>query len=135
MTLSAEKWWKSSVWGRWNLTTCYKPTTHYSQTRRIGDETIFSPNKILFAKTGQTATTHRSLFAVNFHTNIFATENFFFLMKNSFVFVEETATSTCEQRTVKNLFAKHGEHLLYTIRCASVFCHFALVSSLFTNSV
>ncbi len=30
-----------------------KPAIHYSQTWRIGNETIFSPNKILFAKTGR----------------------------------------------------------------------------------
>ncbi len=31
-----------------------KPVIHYSRTGQIGNETIFSPNKILFAKTGRT---------------------------------------------------------------------------------
>ncbi len=31
-----------------------KPAIHYSRTWRIGDEIIFSPNKILFAKTRRT---------------------------------------------------------------------------------
>ncbi len=30
-----------------------KPAIHYSRIQRIGDETIFSPNKIMFAKTGR----------------------------------------------------------------------------------
>ncbi len=42
---------------------------------------------------------------------------------------------SCEQHTTKNLFTKHGEHLLYTIRCTSLFHHFVLVSLLFANSV
>ncbi len=33
---------------------CFKPAIHYSQIWRIEDETIFSLNKILFAKTGRT---------------------------------------------------------------------------------
>ncbi len=66
-----------------------------------------------------------------------ARTNFFFLTKNSLMFVEETTTSTQILRTAygKNLFAKHGEHLLYTIRCTSLFSYFVLVSSLFANSV
>ncbi len=32
----------------------YKPTIHYLRIRWIGDETIFSPNKILFTKTVRT---------------------------------------------------------------------------------
>ncbi len=41
----------------------------------------------------------------------------------------------CEQCTAKNLFAKHGENLLYIIRCTSLFHLFVLVSKLFANNV
>ncbi len=55
---------------------------------------FFHWTKYCSRKQGKCATIHYSLFAINFCGNIFATENFFFLTKNSFVFVKETATST-----------------------------------------
>ncbi len=39
------------------------------------------------------------------------------------------------QCTAKNLFPKHGERLLYTIRHTSFFCRFVPISLLFANSV
>ncbi len=41
----------------------------------------------------------------------------------------------CIQRMAKNLFPKHGERLLYTIRRTSFFRRFALISLLFVNCV
>ncbi len=79
--------WKNKYTVIW----IFKPAIHYSQTRRIGDKTIFSPNKILFTKAGRTC--YYTPFVVRCQ---FLREHIrhweFFLMKNSSVFVEETFT-------------------------------------------
>ncbi len=70
-----------------------KLAIHYSQTRQIGDEIIFSPHKILFTKTGRTC--YYTPFVVRrqfSHKHIRHRE--FFFDKKLFVSVEETATST-----------------------------------------
>ncbi len=111
---------------------------HYSQTQRIGNEIIFSPNKIYCSrKQGKRAAKYCSWFAINFCAYIFAMGNFFFRWKTPLCLSKRPLPrcKSCEQQMVKTLFAKHGEHLLYTIRCMSFFHHFALVSSLFANSV
>ncbi len=77
----------------------FKPAIHYSQARRIWDETIFSPNKIMFAKTGWMCYYKPFVVRCTFsHEHICHWE--FFLTKNSYVFVEETATSMQILRTV-----------------------------------
>ncbi len=68
----------------------FKPAIHYSRTWRIGDEIIFSPNKILLAKMRQTCCC--TLFVVC-HQFLHG-RWFFFLMKTYFVFVDEITTST-----------------------------------------
>ncbi len=103
-----------------------KPAMHYSRTWRIGDEIIFSPNKILVAKTRRTCCC--TLFVVRCQFS----RGRFFLMKKYFEFVDETATP---MQILRTAFAKHDERLLYIIRHTSFFHRFAPISMLFANSV
>ncbi len=66
-----------------------KPAIHYSRTRRIGDKIIFSPNKILLAKTRRTCCC--TLFIIR---RQFSRGRRFFFDKKYVVFVDETATLT-----------------------------------------
>ncbi len=110
-----------------------KPTIHYSRTWRIGDEIIFSPNKILLAKTRQTCCC--TLFVVC--RQFWHGEWFFFDEK--ILLCSSTRPlprrKSCIQCTPKNLFTKHGKCLLYTIRRTLFFCHFTPISPLFANNV
>ncbi len=107
----------------------HKPAIHYSQTRRTGDETIFLPNKIFFVKTGRTC--YYTSFVVRcqfLHEHIRHWE--FFLTKNSFVFIEETATST--QNPANSVRWKtclqNMANTYYTLFALS---HFFIISPLF----
>ncbi len=110
-----------------------KPTIHYSQTWWIGDEIIFLPNKILLMKMRRTYCC--TLFVV--HRQFSRGRRFFFGRKNTLCSSTRPLPrrKSCVQRTTKNLFMKHGERLLYTIRCTLFFRHFAPISLLFANSV
>ncbi len=109
----------------------------YSQTGRIGNKTLFSRNKILFAKTGRTCC--NTMFVVHhqfLHKHI-RYSNFFFSAKTSFVFAKETDAS---MQILRRAYGKKPVHETWrtptiTIRCTSLFRHFILVSTLFTNNV
>ncbi len=118
-----------------------KPAIHYWRTGRIGNETIFSSDKILFAKTGRTCCF--TLFVVchqflHKHIRHWEHEGISFFQRKTPLCLSKRPLpphKSCEQCTAKNLFTKHGECLLYTILCTSFFCHFTIVSSLFANNV
>ncbi len=113
----------------WLVNKTIKTAIHYSRTRQIGKETIFSPNKIFFAKTGWMC--YYTPFVVHrqfSHEHIRHWE-FFFWRKTSYLSKRPPFWhKSCEHCMTKNLFAEHGEHLLCSIRCTSFFRHFALVS-------
>ncbi len=72
-----------------------KSAIHYSQTWRIGDKIIFSPNKIFLAKTRRTCCCTLFVVCRQFSHG----GRFFFSTKKYFVFVDETATPTQILRT------------------------------------
>ncbi len=113
--------------------TMLSPLIHYLRTWRTGDEIIFSPNKILLAKTRRMCCC--TLFVVR--RQFLRGRQFFFQQKNTLCSLTRPLPrrKSCIQRTAKNLFVKHGKHLLYTILCTSFFPRFAPISLLFANSV
>ncbi len=110
-----------------------KPAIHYSLIWRIGYKIIFSPNKILLAKTRQTCCC--TLFVVCYQFS--RVRWFFFRQKNTLCSSTRPLPrhKSCVQRTAKNLFAKHGKRLLYIIHRTSFSRRFAPISLLFANSV
>ncbi len=111
-----------------------KPAIHYLQTWRIQDKIVFSPNKILLAKMRRTCC-----------CTMFVVRRQFSHGRQFFIFDEKILCVCRRDRypdanpaysvTAKNLFAKHGKCLLYTIRRMLFFRRFTLISLLFANSV
>ncbi len=114
-------------WGIFTL----KPAIRYLRTWRIGDEIIFSPNKILLVKTRWMCC------CTLFHIchQFLRGRRFFFWRKNTLCSSTRLLPrcKSCIQRMAKNLFVKHGERLLYTIRHTLFFHHFAPILLLFAN--
>ncbi len=99
----------------------------------MGNKTIFSLNKILFAKTKWMCYYTPFIVCRQFLCEHIRHWEFpFFLWKTPLCLSKRLLPQRkcCEQRTVKNLFAKHGKHLLYTIRYTSLFLRFAVVCEL-----
>ncbi len=84
-------------------------TLFVNMTNR-GTKLFFHRIKYCWWKRDECVAVHCSLFAVNFS----AADNFFFRWK-SFLCLSKRPLprrKSCVRRTAKNLFAKHGEHLL-----------------------
>ncbi len=104
---------------------CIKPAIHYSRTWRIGDEIIFSPNKILLVKTIRTCCCTLFVVCCQFSCG----RRFFFLRKK--ILCSSTRPlpwhKSCVQRTAKTCSQNMANafYILFAV------CRFFIISPLF----